>query len=226
MNMKGQPADVKGSLWPYNLLEQICAESDDPLDHMSTEAELYLAMCMSSMTEREMLVIKLRYFEQKTLKEVGEILGITGSRVREVEAKGIRKLRNRSAPGYILAHGAKAYMNKRVNEKAEEVLKIRKQELEDEYREKMAGAVIRDDENKRDIIRKLKATTIEEMDLSVRAYNCTKRVRIDTVGELMERYPTYEQLITIRNLGRKSAEEIIEKVQGLGFAWPAYAETE
>jgi len=226
MNMKGQPADVKGSLWPYNLLEQVGAESEDPLDHMSTEAELYLAMCMSSMTEREMLIIKLRYFEQKTLREVGEILGVTSSRIREVEAKGIRKLRNRRAPGYILAHGAKAYMNKRVNEKVEEVLKIRKQELEDEYREKMAGVVIRDDENKRDIIRKLKATTIEEMDLSVRAYNCTKRVGINTVGELMERFPTYEQFITIRNLGRKSAEEIIEKVQGLGFAWPAYTETE
>lgn len=221
MNMKGQPADVKGSEWPYNLLEQIGLENNDPLDHMSTEAELALAMCMSNMTDREMLVIRLRYFEQKTLKEVGEIIGTKSERVRQVEAKGIRKMRWRDC-GYILAHGAKAYMNKRVNEKVENVLKVRKQELEDEYREKMAGAVIRDDENKRDIIRKLKATTIEEMDLSVRAYNCTKRVRIDTVGELMERYPTYEQLITIRNLGRKSAEEIIEKVQGLGFNWPAY----
>jgi hypothetical protein len=221
--MKGQPADVKGSMWPYNLLEQVGVESDDPLDHMSTEAELYLAMCLSSMDERETRVIRLRYFEQKTLKEVGEILGITSSRVREVEAKGIRKLRCMNASGDILRHGAKAYMNRRGNEKVDEVLKIRTRELEAEYMKKMAGAVIRDDEDRRAIEAKLKTTKISELDdLSLRSYNCLGRVHVHTVGELMERYPTYEQLITIRNLGRKSAEEIIERVQGLGFNWPAY----
>ena len=223
MNYKGVPADVKGNEWPYNLLEQIGMEDADPLDHLSVEAELYLAMCMSHMTEREMLVVRLRYFEQKTLKEVGEVIGVQSERVRQIEAKAVRKLRWRDC-NYILRHGAKAYIDKRVNEKVDEILKTRMNELEDEYRAKMAGVIITDDESKRDMIGKLLQTTISELDLSVRSFNCLSRVYIHTVGELIERYPTYEKLYEIRNLGRKSSEEIIDKVQSLGFNWPAYGE--
>ena len=71
MNLNGDRTDIKGNEWPYNLLEQVGFEDDDPLDHMSTEGELWLAMCMSRMTERERQIVRIRYFEQKTLKETG-----------------------------------------------------------------------------------------------------------------------------------------------------------
>ena len=56
---------------------------------------------------------------------------------------------------------------------------------------------------------------IEELDLSVRSFNCLKRVGIDTVGDLINR--TEEDMIKVRNLGRKSLDEVIQKVHSLGL---------
>ncbi|MBQ8448176.1 MAG: hypothetical protein IJX27_04525 [Clostridia bacterium] len=56
--------------------------------------------------------------------------------------------------------------------------------------------------------------TIEELDLSIRSFNCLKRAGIDTVGDLTEK--TYDDMIKVRNLGRKSLEEIIQKLLSLG----------
>jgi DNA-directed RNA polymerase subunit alpha len=55
---------------------------------------------------------------------------------------------------------------------------------------------------------------IEELDLTVRSYNCLKREGVATVGELMER--TEAELMEIRNFGSKSVDEIREKLAGLG----------
>ena len=55
--------------------------------------------------------------------------------------------------------------------------------------------------------------TIEELDLSVRAYNCLKRAGINSVGELIER--SEEDMMKVRNLGRKSLEEVIKKLGAL-----------
>lgn len=58
--------------------------------------------------------------------------------------------------------------------------------------------------------------TIEELDLSVRAYNCLKRANINTVGELVTR--NQEDMMKVRNLGRKSLEEVEQKLAGLGLS--------
>ena len=55
--------------------------------------------------------------------------------------------------------------------------------------------------------------TVEELDLSVRSYNCLKRASIDTVDELIEKTP--EDMMQVRNLGKKSLEEIEEKLAEL-----------
>ena len=57
--------------------------------------------------------------------------------------------------------------------------------------------------------------TIEELDLSVRSFNCLKRAGIDTVEDLINR--TEEDMIKVRNLGRKSLEEVIQKLHSLGL---------
>ena len=58
--------------------------------------------------------------------------------------------------------------------------------------------------------------TIEELDLSVRSFNCLKRANIDTVEDLINR--SEEDMIKVRNLGRKSLEEVIQKLASLGLA--------
>ena len=58
--------------------------------------------------------------------------------------------------------------------------------------------------------------TIEELDLSVRAYNCLKRAGINTVAELVQR--NQEDMMKVRNLGKKSLEEVEQKLQALGLS--------
>ena len=57
---------------------------------------------------------------------------------------------------------------------------------------------------------------IEEMDLSVRSYNCLKRANIHTVEDLTKK--TEDDMLKVRNLGRKSLEEVIQKLDSYGLA--------
>ena len=58
--------------------------------------------------------------------------------------------------------------------------------------------------------------TIEELDLSVRSFNCLKRAGINTVEDLISK--TEEDMMKVRNLGRKSLEEVVHKLQSLGYS--------
>ena len=60
---------------------------------------------------------------------------------------------------------------------------------------------------------KVLETTIEELDLSVRSYNCLKRAGINTVQDLTTR--SESDMMKVRNLGRKSLEEVIAKLEGM-----------
>lgn len=63
---------------------------------------------------------------------------------------------------------------------------------------------------------KLYAMPIEELDLSVRPYNCLKRAGINTVGDLMQR--TEEEIVSVKNFGRKSLDEVRDKLTALGLS--------
>ena len=63
---------------------------------------------------------------------------------------------------------------------------------------------------------KVLETTIEELDLSVRSFNCLKRAGINTVEDLISK--TEEDMMKVRNLGRKSLEEVIAKLASLGLS--------
>ena len=58
--------------------------------------------------------------------------------------------------------------------------------------------------------------SIDELELSVRSYNCLKRAGINTVEELTNRTP--EDMMKVRNLGRKSLEEVLAKLDELGLS--------
>ena len=57
--------------------------------------------------------------------------------------------------------------------------------------------------------------TIEELDLSVRSFNCLKRAGINTVEDLVSK--SEGEMMRVRNLGRKSLEEVVNKLASLGF---------
>lgn len=73
--------------------------------------------------------------------------------------------------------------------------------------------LVEKEEDKRD---KVLEMTIEELDLSVRSFNCLKRAGINTVEELTQR--TEEDMMKVRNLGKKSLEEVQQKLEALGLS--------
>ena len=58
--------------------------------------------------------------------------------------------------------------------------------------------------------------TLEELDLSVRSFNCLKRANINTVADLISK--TEDEMMKVRNLGRKSLEEVIGKLEAMGLS--------
>lgn len=71
--------------------------------------------------------------------------------------------------------------------------------------------VEKDDKGKEKILE----MTIEELDLSVRSFNCLKRAGINTVDDLINK--SEEEMMKVRNLGKKSFDEVKEKLHSLGF---------
>ena len=77
----------------------------------------------------------------------------------------------------------------------------------------MASTVVEKTEAVKD---KIMEMTIEELDLSVRSFNCLKRANINTVEDLVSK--TQDEMIKVRNLGRKSLEEVIQKLAMMGLS--------
>ncbi|MGI6361272.1 MAG: DNA-directed RNA polymerase subunit alpha [Bacillota bacterium] len=71
-------------------------------------------------------------------------------------------------------------------------------------------------EKEEDQKNKLLEMTIEELDFSVRSYNCLKRAGIHTTQELIQK--TEDEMMKVRNLGRKSLEEVVGKLDELGLS--------
>ncbi len=71
--------------------------------------------------------------------------------------------------------------------------------------------VVKDDNGKEKVLE----MTIEELDLSVRSFNCLKRAGINTVEDLINK--SEEDMMKVRNLGRKSLDEVVAKLASLGF---------
>ena len=76
-----------------------------------------------------------------------------------------------------------------------------------------AEVMVEKDDNGKE---KILEMTIEDLDLSVRSFNCLKRAGINTVEDLINK--SEEDIMKVRNLGRKSLEEVIQKLNSLGFS--------
>lgn len=84
----------------------------------------------------------------------------------------------------------------------------------DEITEDMESVIAEPEEEE---VNKLSLMMLEDLDLSVRSYNCLKRASIQTVEELVNK--TEEDLMKVRNLGKKSFKEVKDKVEELGLSF-------
>ena len=177
---------------------------------------------LKEFTPREQEIIALRYQQYKTFEEIGKVYGVTRERVRQILTKAIIKIR------YKFTHFVEKIEFEKFEKQEQEFyqksyddLVAKRQELIElfkqngEYTEEMEiyfGEVF----PKSAVKVRYEDLDIEELDLSVRSYNCLRRVGIKKIGDLLKLSYPYDYW-KIRNLGKKSLKEIVDKLKEHGL---------
>ena len=179
-----------------------------------------------AVSDRERHVILNHYRDCLTLDELAEEYSISRERVRQIEAKALRKLRHPSRWQLIRfgCEGCGVMKRKKELEDEKKELLLREADVETlrelvdnntEELKKRAAAGNFDDATLKYINDTIehhdtgKNADIEVMDLSFRSYNCLKRTGVSTIGELTDWIKNRgTQWTAIRNLGKKGIEEI------------------
>lgn len=206
----------EGLPYPYNIADMLLSEIREQMPDLG-EIELSANGVMKMMNERlsvrEGEVIELRWRDGKTYDDCGKVFSVTRERIRQIEAKALRKL---SVYARRLEYSSVPYATYNNLKKRYNLLKWQKEQAErrlDRLLEIMGKENTPTDE-------KGQPLALENIDLSVRAYNCLTRAGIKTLDDLLK-IDSIEGLLKIRNLGRKSADEVIKKIHsyGLSMKW-------
>lgn len=237
-NYTGHPEDILDSrvfnrtpsleeCYPINLLIaclEIPVDSEEVAPDIWDYDIRYFKKLISTLMDREQRVLEMRYQFGMSLDEVGKIFGLTRERVRQIQKLAERKLRHRSVSGGVRVVTHEKYdALKQENDK----LKARLIGLEhnlDVYRarlEELGDEAEKPEENHELKTESFNKVKIEELDFSVRAYNCLKRAGFNTLGDILyfdqnqgntETPFVYHSWWHIRNLGRKTLMEIANNV--------------
>ena len=148
------------------------------------------------LTEREIYVIKMRFIKQLTLENVGKLLNVGRERIRQIEARAIRKLR-------------RGYITNSLVYKIDDDIENKKQELN-----KLKNKI--EKYNNKIQIRRIvtKPINIYELNFSIRTTNSLIRANIDTLEKLVK-YTLNNEILKTRSLGKKSYFEILNKLQDI-----------
>lgn len=197
--------------YPHNLLSQVFVNGlpTDLPDDITLVLEYII---QKTLTEREGRVLDMRYKRYMTMAAIGEEYGLRAERIRQIEAKAVRKLRHPSRSRYILM-GMEGYINylrdtavdERLREYKKEIISLEKKiaELTDtEYEEEK---------------NELENAPLAELDLSVRTFNILYRAGYSTVKELLD--ADAEKIVSLPNLGLKNFSDLIDVLSEKGFGW-------
>ena len=210
-------------VYPYNLIPIINGENDknylatDSNEGHEEQRECYsleiledtMANCL---TERENKVLQMRYEWRMPLEEVGKEFGVTKERIRQIEAKAIRKLRFQYRKGSILCV-SKAELRKTQNEAERYKEKAERLQAELDKIRNIAPEQ-REEADKKGV---LLEEPIDILDLSVRSYNCCLRAGVNTLGDLCGK--TYSEMKRVRCMGKTSLKEIENKMHEYGLTF-------
>lgn len=166
----------------------------------------------TTLTSREVQIIELIYKEGLTFEEIGKIFSVLGERVRQIEAKTLRKLRHPDRLNCLMY--GKDYIDK---------LEAIKQEEKENYIKRLNNKLndfranlVKDYDAAYEVNIHINAK-IEDLELSVRTYNCLRRARLNTVADILN-YNKVKCMYNIRNFGIKSFYELKDKLnEFLGY---------
>ena len=201
--------------YPYNLMEAITGETIDYI--LTKDNKDGIAIALASIAPREKHVIEGYYRDDKNFEEIGQYFNVGRQRIRQIHSKAIRKLRHPSRINMI-KFGYNGMLMKYEYDKKLRDLELREERLEQlekifnekvaEYRTSGDAEDINNFCNRLPEVPQTLMTPIENLDLSVRAFNCLKRSNHDTVSDVIDCIED-GSIDTIRNMGRKTIEEII-----------------
>lgn len=196
-------------VYPFNLSFEIFRDEEKAKKIDSDK----LIETLSSLSELEENVLKLRYEKKLTFEKIAEELGIDREKAVRVRDKSLRKLRHTtrvmlfSIVSYDL-HYKQSSEYYKLQVKYDSLKKAYKEVSKDEYNEKTIERIVK--------YRDLTDTNISEMGFSVRIYNALTRSGINTLMELIQLSEL--DIISTRNLGEKSLLKINEVLEEYGVS--------
>lgn len=202
---------MKKKEYPENLLSQVFVNglSTDLPDDVALVLEYII---QKTLTEREGRVLDMRYKRYMTMAAIGEEYGLRAERIRQIEAKAVRKLRHPSRSKYILM-GMEGYINYSRDTAVEERLREYKKEIIS-LEKKIAELTDTEYEEEKN---ELENAPLAELDLSVRTFNILYRAGYSTVKELLD--ADAEKIVSLPNLGLKNFSDLIDVLSEKGFGW-------
>lgn len=203
--------DWKKLEWPLNLLAAVDDTLIEDKDAIPDDIFPSVMYAIGTLPKDVANTILLRFMYGKTLKEIGELTGVTTERARQRQKKGLFVLGRNPRRRYLRlgVNGAFKEDTARVKDSA-----YREGYVAGRYEESRARsfeASLPNDISKRNP----SSVTIEELNLSVRSFNCLKRSGLVTLADILEL--TVSDLKTIRNLGLKSVHEIQFVLKSIGY---------
>ena len=217
--------------WPYGFLDDFWQHTEFSSDEetqalnitndkeLSGSIEYVFTVC--DLSDKELQILRKHYQQHVSYREIGRELGITGPRVQQIANNAMNKLRKNSLYKGILLRGVAAYARQRYKmrmtyefEKSVEarVAQIR----QDEHECRMRGLQFRPQGNDKESHRLTQKSKINELNLSVRSFNALMRSGRKTISDILD-IKNRESLMSIRNLGVKSADEILHSLRRNGF---------
>ena len=202
---------MKKKEYPENLLSQVFVNGLPT--EMPDDVTLVLEyIIQKTLTEREGRVLDMRYKRYMTMAAIGEEYGLRAERIRQIEAKAVRKLRHPSRSRYILM-GMEGYINYLRDTAVEERLREYKKEIIS-LEKKIAELTDTEYEEEKN---ELENAPLAELDLSVRTFNILYRAGYSTVKELLD--ADAEKIVSLPNLGLKNFSDLIDVLSEKGFGW-------
>lgn len=187
--------------YPKSLLYAVrgALEEDNPTV-VTSDVLSGIQYAVSTLSEREQFIILGRYREHRTLRSIGEDLGVIGERVRQVEVKALRKLRSRRNMGFMVK-GVAGYIKELCEKEYERGHQVGYSEGYQQGIEDAPQGI-----TKAGVSVTISSLPVEALELSTRTYNALKRAGYETIGEIIPL--THREMIHVKNLGPQQRQEV------------------
>jgi len=199
-------AKVSNHDYPYDFVSLLFGNDVPSIEWVNDFFDDNLKYVMQTLTDREQKIIRLRDIEGYTLEAVAERLQVTRERIRQIESKAIRKIRHPFRMKMLQRGKKLTEWQLEINELESKLIK-KKDELI--YQLNHPEEIIIDIKDDYDL------KELYKLNLSVRTYNCLSRGGYKTLGELRD--VSYDDLMRVRSLGKKSIKEIESMLKEYGI---------